>query len=95
MADTIRLSIDHGFENNTIGGDLGLKSERSWKPTFFVFWSGQAVSLLGSALVQFALIWWLTLETRENDSERRTTTGGHPQQRRPRGSNPRRRRQRP
>jgi DHA3 family macrolide efflux protein-like MFS transporter len=26
-------------------------------------WSGQAVSLLGSQLVQFALIWWLTTET--------------------------------
>lgn len=27
---------------------------------FFVIWTGQAVSLLGSQLVQFALIWWLT-----------------------------------
>ncbi len=34
----------------------------SMKP-FFVLWSGQAVSLLGSQLVQFALIWWLTQET--------------------------------
>ena len=31
---------------------------------FFVLWTGQAVSLLGSQLVQFALIWWLTQETR-------------------------------
>ncbi|NCF65772.1 MAG: MFS transporter [Chloroflexi bacterium] len=30
---------------------------------FLVLWSGQAVSLLGSQLVQFALIWWLTQET--------------------------------
>ena len=30
---------------------------------FFVLWTGQAVSLLGSQLVQFALIWWLTQET--------------------------------
>jgi DHA3 family macrolide efflux protein-like MFS transporter len=30
---------------------------------FFILWSGQAVSLLGSQLVQFALIWWLTQET--------------------------------
>jgi len=30
---------------------------------FFILWSGQAVSLLGSRLVQFALIWWLTQET--------------------------------
>lgn len=26
-------------------------------------WAGQAVSLVGSALVQFALVWWLTIET--------------------------------
>jgi len=31
---------------------------------FFILWSGQAVSLLGSQLVQFALIWWLTQETK-------------------------------
>lgn len=30
---------------------------------FLVLWTGQAVSLLGSQLVQFALIWWLTQET--------------------------------
>jgi DHA3 family macrolide efflux protein-like MFS transporter len=30
---------------------------------FFILWMGQAVSLLGSQLVQFALIWWLTQET--------------------------------
>jgi DHA3 family macrolide efflux protein-like MFS transporter len=30
---------------------------------FFVLWTGQALSLVGSAAVQFALIWWLTQET--------------------------------
>ena len=30
---------------------------------FFVIWSGQACSLLGSQLVQFALVWWLTKAT--------------------------------
>lgn len=35
---------------------------KSLKP-FFVLWTGQAVSLLGSQLVQFALIWWLTQKT--------------------------------
>ncbi len=36
------------------------------KPTlraFFALWTGQALSLIGSQAVQFALIWWLTLET--------------------------------
>lgn len=31
--------------------------------SFFIIWTGQAVSLLGSQLVQFALIWWLTETT--------------------------------
>jgi DHA3 family macrolide efflux protein-like MFS transporter len=30
---------------------------------FFVLWTGQALSLVGSQAVQFALIWWLTRET--------------------------------
>ena len=37
-------------------------SER-WKPLFFTIWGGQAFSLLGSRLVQFALVWWLTKTT--------------------------------
>jgi DHA3 family macrolide efflux protein-like MFS transporter len=35
----------------------------SWKRTFFLIWTGQAFSLLGSSLVQFALVWWLTQKT--------------------------------
>ena len=31
-----------------------------WAGRFFTIWSGQALSLFGSALVQFSLIWWLT-----------------------------------
>jgi DHA3 family macrolide efflux protein-like MFS transporter len=31
-----------------------------WTGRFFTIWTGQAFSLFGSALVQFALIWWLT-----------------------------------
>jgi DHA3 family macrolide efflux protein-like MFS transporter len=27
---------------------------------FFVIWTGQAISLIGSQVVQFALVWWLT-----------------------------------
>lgn len=34
-----------------------------WTPRFLTLWVGQAFSLLGSALVQFALIWWLTVTT--------------------------------
>ena len=35
----------------------------NWKKAFFPFWIGQAFSLFGSMLVQFALVWWLTKET--------------------------------
>ncbi len=35
----------------------------NWKANFFTFWASQAFSLLGSQLVQFALIWWLTQKT--------------------------------
>ena len=33
--------------------------DRPMRP-FFILWSGQSLSLLGSQAVQFALIWWLT-----------------------------------
>ena len=35
----------------------------NWAPRFFTIWTGQAFSLFGSQLVQFALIWWLTQQT--------------------------------
>jgi len=31
-----------------------------WKPPFFTVWTGQQFSLVGSSVLQFALIWWLT-----------------------------------
>jgi DHA3 family macrolide efflux protein-like MFS transporter len=35
----------------------------NWKAPFFAIWFGQAFSLLGSGVVQFVLVWWLTIET--------------------------------
>jgi len=34
-----------------------------WRPLFLTIWGGQALSLFGSRLVQFGLIWWLTRST--------------------------------
>lgn len=34
-----------------------------WQMSFFTIWAAQAISLLGSRLVQFALVWWLTKTT--------------------------------
>jgi MFS transporter, DHA3 family, macrolide efflux protein len=39
------------------------RSSSNWSTSFFVIWSGQAVSLFGSAIVQFAIMWWLTQRT--------------------------------
>jgi len=36
---------------------------QNWAPRFFTLWVGQALSLLGSQLVQFAIIWYLTQKT--------------------------------
>ena len=45
-----------------MNANLALKKTR-WAPRFFTIWTGQAFSLLGSQLVSFAVIWWLTQTT--------------------------------
>ncbi len=42
---------------------FSVQDNKPWKTTFFTIWSGQALSILGSPLVQFALIWYLTVQT--------------------------------
>jgi MFS transporter, DHA3 family, macrolide efflux protein len=39
---------------------MGNRRAGSKTTPFFVMWTGQAFSLIGSQLVQFALVWWLT-----------------------------------
>lgn len=36
------------------------KNKKGWKIPFFTIWAGQAASLLGSQLVGFALVWYMT-----------------------------------
>lgn len=36
---------------------------KHWAKPFFTMWSGQIVSLVGSGLVQFAIVWWMTQTT--------------------------------
>jgi DHA3 family macrolide efflux protein-like MFS transporter len=43
-----------------ITGVIKRKLNIGWKLPFFTIWTGQAFSLLGSSLVGFALIWWMT-----------------------------------
>ncbi|MGD2147446.1 MAG: MFS transporter [Anaerolineae bacterium] len=36
------------------------QADPKWKARFFSIWTGQQLSLVGSRVAQFALIWWLT-----------------------------------
>lgn len=51
------MSIEHASQS------LPPSTPDRWAARFFTIWTGQAFSLIGSALVQFALIWWITQKT--------------------------------
>ena len=36
----------------------------NWKRTFVIIWSGQLISILGSSIVGYSIIFWLSIETR-------------------------------
>ena len=40
-----------------------MQTSTAWRLRFFTFWSAQALSMIGSSLTQFALVWWLTEKT--------------------------------
>jgi DHA3 family macrolide efflux protein-like MFS transporter len=37
-----------------------MQRSSKWQIPFFTIWTGQALSLIGSKVAQFALVWWLT-----------------------------------
>ena len=39
------------------------QQQRKWQTPFFSIWTGQQLSLIGSSVAQFALVWWLTKTT--------------------------------
>jgi len=43
--------------------ELKSPGERDWKKSFFMIWTAQAFSVMGSMLVSFALVWYLTAQT--------------------------------
>ncbi|MBW4436386.1 MAG: MFS transporter [Pleurocapsa minor GSE-CHR-MK-17-07R] len=53
------LPVDVAPEATTTAYDPGPR----WLPRFLTIWTGQSLSLLGTAVVQFSLIWWLTQTT--------------------------------
>jgi DHA3 family macrolide efflux protein-like MFS transporter len=42
---------------------FSVQDNKPWKTPFLIIWGGQSLSILGSQLVQFALIWHLTIKT--------------------------------
>jgi DHA3 family macrolide efflux protein-like MFS transporter len=40
-----------------------MQADKATFRSYLFFWSGQLVSLLGSSIAQFVIIWWITLET--------------------------------
>jgi DHA3 family macrolide efflux protein-like MFS transporter len=50
-------------EEISMNANAVIERQKSWAPRFFTIWTGQAFSLLGSQLVSFAVIWWLTQTT--------------------------------
>lgn len=36
---------------------------QSWKRTFICIWSGQAISILTSSVLQMAIVWYITQQT--------------------------------
>lgn len=50
------------MSENTADVFLNGNNKKLYK-NYFIFFSGQQISILGSTIVQFVLIWWITLET--------------------------------
>jgi DHA3 family macrolide efflux protein-like MFS transporter len=55
--------IPRAKEFKGLSAQMSTTKPKNWKTPFFTIWTGQAFSLLGSQLVQFALIWYLTIQT--------------------------------
>lgn len=46
-----------------MGGELQMENKEKWNVTFWKIYSGQAVSIITSSIVQFAIIWYITYKT--------------------------------
>ena len=66
MVDPLSSQLTSNFKpltSNLMPAFIASRENKNWAGPFFTIWTGQAFSLLGSRLVQFALIWWLTRTT--------------------------------
>ena len=48
---------------NRHGGSVKMQSDYRTFRSYILFWLGQLVSLLGSSIAGFVIIWWITLQT--------------------------------
>ncbi len=55
-------------DNSPINLPLETTITGNWQPRFFTIWTGQALSLIGSALTQFVLLWWITKTTESSSA---------------------------
>ncbi len=49
--------------NPSTTSELSIDPSSQWQPRFWSIWLGQALSLIGSSLTQFVLLWWITSST--------------------------------
>jgi MFS transporter, DHA3 family, macrolide efflux protein len=59
----MHLQIHRKLSHDTYIQGLLANMNNNWAVRYFTLWTGQALSLLGSQLVQFAIIWHLTQTT--------------------------------
>jgi len=53
-----------GCDKQAVGEEcLEMQADQTTFRSYLSFWSGQLVSLLGSSIASFVIIWWITLET--------------------------------
>jgi len=53
----------HEAEIDSAKGEEGVSESKRKFRAYLAYWFGQQVSLLGSSIVSFVIIWWLTIET--------------------------------
>jgi MFS transporter, DHA3 family, macrolide efflux protein len=51
------------FSSTALPINQQIDPKSNWQPRFWTIWLGQAFSLVGSALTQFVLMWWITKTT--------------------------------
>ncbi|GAB4188603.1 MAG: MFS transporter [Roseiflexaceae bacterium] len=57
------MNLDQPQAAPTAIAQPAIGPQEAWRLRFWSIWSGQALSLIGSALTQFVLLWWITLNT--------------------------------